>query len=149
MRSVTRYSSVVAAIMFRYKSKVPSECSPGDGTPLIVYKDLVSDIEAVFTVEELEKKSATTNVEQVTFYWRLLRILPCISQATAEVHWHLLRILSCVSYATSYRSSPNISYRVRAQRERPKANATISEIVFRPREPETNSRLHESFRSAG
>lgn len=49
---------------YRYESKIPSECSPGDGTPLIVYKNLVSDIEAVFTVEELEKKSATTNVEQ-------------------------------------------------------------------------------------
>lgn len=49
----------------RYQSTVPTECSPGDGTPLIVYKNLVSDIEAVFTVEELEKKSTTTNVEQV------------------------------------------------------------------------------------
>eukprot|EP00903_Cladosiphon_okamuranus_P012495 g11700.t1 len=52
------------AVCRRYQSKVPSECSPGDGTPLINYKNLVSDIEAVFTVEELEKKSATTNVEQ-------------------------------------------------------------------------------------
>lgn len=33
--------------------------------PLVVYKNLVSDIEAVFTVEELERKAATTNVEQV------------------------------------------------------------------------------------
>lgn len=49
----------------RYQSKVPSECSHGDGTPLIVYKNLVSDIEAVFTVEGLEKKATTTNVEQV------------------------------------------------------------------------------------
>ncbi|CBJ31039.1 conserved unknown protein [Ectocarpus siliculosus] len=54
----------LAAVCERYKSNVPSECSPGDGTPLIVYKNLVSDIEAVFTVEELEKKSAVTNVEQ-------------------------------------------------------------------------------------
>ncbi|CAM9396924.1 unnamed protein product, partial [Ectocarpus fasciculatus] len=54
----------LAAVCERYKSNVPSECSPGDGTPLIVYKNLVSDIEAVFTVEELEKKSAITNVEQ-------------------------------------------------------------------------------------
>lgn len=49
----------------RYESKISGECSPGDGTPLIVYKKLVSDIEAVFTVEALERKPATTNVEQV------------------------------------------------------------------------------------
>ncbi|CAM9108925.1 unnamed protein product [Ectocarpus sp. 12 AP-2014] len=54
----------LAAVCERYESNAPSECSPGDGTPLIVYKNLVSDIEAVFTVEELEKKSAVTNVEQ-------------------------------------------------------------------------------------
>lgn len=30
-----------------------------------MYKKLVSDIEAVFTVEALEKKPATTDVEQV------------------------------------------------------------------------------------
>ncbi|CAM9185097.1 unnamed protein product [Ectocarpus sp. 12 AP-2014] len=54
----------LAAVCERYKSNAPSECSPGDGTRLIVYKNLVSDIEAVFTVEELEKKSAVTNVEQ-------------------------------------------------------------------------------------
>lgn len=49
----------------RYQSSVPSECSPGDGTPLVVYKNLVSDIEAVFTVEELEKKPTITSVGQV------------------------------------------------------------------------------------
>ncbi|CAB1116756.1 unnamed protein product [Ectocarpus sp. CCAP 1310/34] len=54
----------LAAVCERYKSNAPRECSPGDGTPLIFYKNLVSDIEAVFTVEELEKKSAVTNVEQ-------------------------------------------------------------------------------------
>lgn len=53
----------------RYQSKIPGECSPGDGTPLIVYKNLMSDIEAVFTVKGLEKKSATTNVEQVHMYY--------------------------------------------------------------------------------
>lgn len=49
----------------RYQSSVPGECSPGDGTPLVVYKNFVSDIEAVFTVEELEKKRTTTSVGQV------------------------------------------------------------------------------------
>ena len=49
----------------RYQSSAPGECSPGDGTPLVVYKNLVSDIEAVFTVEELEKKTTITNVGQV------------------------------------------------------------------------------------
>lgn len=86
MQSVTRCSSAIAATLFRYKSNVPSECSPGDGTPLIVYKNLVSDIEAVFTVEELEKKSAVTNVEQVPFYWRRLLRIISVSQVTAEVH---------------------------------------------------------------
>eukprot|EP00752_Nemacystus_decipiens_P004962 g4515.t1 len=52
------------AVCQRYQSKITSECSPGDGTPLIVYKNLVADIEAVFTVAKLEKKSTTTNVEQ-------------------------------------------------------------------------------------
>ena len=52
-------------LLARYQSKVPSECSPGDGTPLVVYKNLVSDIEAVFTIGELEKKAAITDVEQV------------------------------------------------------------------------------------
>ncbi|CAM9943648.1 unnamed protein product [Scytosiphon promiscuus] len=54
----------LTAVCERYESKIPGECSPGDGTPLVLYKNLVSDIEAVFTVEALEKKPATTNVEQ-------------------------------------------------------------------------------------
>ncbi|CAM9953786.1 unnamed protein product [Pylaiella littoralis] len=54
----------LAAVCDRYQSNIPGECSPGDGTPLIIYKDLMSDIEAVFTVKGLEKKPATTNVEQ-------------------------------------------------------------------------------------
>ncbi|CAM9626184.1 unnamed protein product, partial [Laminaria digitata] len=56
----------LAAVCKRYQSTVPGECSPGDGTPHVVYKKLVSDIEAVFTVEELEKKPTTTSVGQAT-----------------------------------------------------------------------------------
>lgn len=49
----------------RYQSNIPGQCSPGDGTQLIVYTKFVSDIEAVFTVEELEKKPCTTRVAEV------------------------------------------------------------------------------------
>lgn len=49
----------------RYESKVSGQCSSGDGTPLVVYKRLVADIESVFTVNDLDKKSATTKVWQV------------------------------------------------------------------------------------
>lgn len=41
------------------------QCSSGDGTPLVVYKNLVADIESVFTVNDLDKKPATTKVWQV------------------------------------------------------------------------------------
>lgn len=49
----------------RYQKKTVNEFSSGDGTPLIDYKRMVSDIEAVFTVEDLERKPTTTVVREV------------------------------------------------------------------------------------
>lgn len=48
----------------RYQ-KTLNECSSGDGTPLIDFKRLVSDIEAVFTVKDLERKPTKTVVGEV------------------------------------------------------------------------------------
>lgn len=62
-----RFANIAVPLrhLLRYESKVPGQCSPGDGTPLVVYKNLVADIEAVFTVDALEKMPATTKVWEV------------------------------------------------------------------------------------
>ncbi|CAN0405098.1 unnamed protein product [Ascophyllum nodosum] len=52
----------LAAVCKSYQKRAPNEHSSGDGTPLINYKMLVTDIEAIFTVGALERKPATTVV---------------------------------------------------------------------------------------